>query len=630
MADNVESPPEPQPASAAESAAAAPAEPPLPPPQRGLRRSSSKAPLPPAPAAPHAEDGAVHHSVAAASAAVAVASAAPAPVLALAAHPPHGKSLFTRNNFALIALALQAALVALFATTTAFDAPHDADAGLLGVRYAMFQDVHVMVLIGFGLLYTLLRRYAWSGVSLNFLITVVSIQVAILSNGYFSLIFHGPKPGAVRAFVPLSIRSLIDADFSAATVLISFGALIGRVSPTQMLLMAVAETIFASANYAIGTALGVADAGGSIYIHVFGGAFGLAAALAIGDRAAARAHHGGEDKLGTSRPNGTFAMIGTLFLFVFWPSFNAAPLVGAEQQRAIINTVLSICASSLVSFALSRSIHGGKRFDAEHIQNSTLAGGVVMGAAASMITNAGGALAAGAVAGAVSTYGFSFLSARLKRMGVTDTCGILNLHLMPGLIGGFASAIAAPGSDVAAAAIAAGGGKVSIASFAGMQAVMTLIGLAFGLASGLVTGRALLFSVAEPMDEDFYEDAAHFNMPLEFEENPELKTEVGAELERRVIAAQRADLGRTVTQLVARMREAGLNIEHVELAATGAHGGPSSPGITHGSVSVSVLHGRAGTAEEPRSANERFLEGSVRGGRAYDPSTHGGAHSPRI
>jgi hypothetical protein len=89
----------------------------------------------------------------------------------------------------------------------------------------------------------------------------------------------------------------------------------------------------------------------------------------LGDPAA-RGKGNGESVLATSRHNGTFAMIGTLFLFAFWPSFNAALLTGAAQHRAVINTTLSICASVVTSFAFSRAIHGGTRFDMEHVQNA--------------------------------------------------------------------------------------------------------------------------------------------------------------------------------------------------------------------------------------------------------------------
>lgn len=47
---------------------------------------------------------------------------------------------------------------------------------------------------------------------------------------------------------------------------------------------------------------------------------------------------------GASYNSDTFAMIGTLFLWIFWPSFNSALLDGIEQERAIINTYLSLAA----------------------------------------------------------------------------------------------------------------------------------------------------------------------------------------------------------------------------------------------------------------------------------------------
>jgi ammonium transporter Rh len=114
-------------------------------------------------------------------------------------------------------------------------------------------------------------------------------------------------------------------------------------------------------------------------IHTFGASFGLAFAMILGDKASNPAQRigNGEDALGTSRHNGTFAMIGTLFLFCFWPSFNAALLDGASAGRAVINTSLSIAASVTVTFALSRAIH--RKLDMEHIQNATLAGGVAIG-----------------------------------------------------------------------------------------------------------------------------------------------------------------------------------------------------------------------------------------------------------
>lgn len=86
-----------------------------------------------------------------------------------------------------------------------------------------------------------------------------------------------PTPLQTAAFppIPLNIDSLINADYVAATILISFGAVIGRVSATQMLVMALIEVVGATANVVIGMELAVTDPGGSMLIHCYGAAFGL-------------------------------------------------------------------------------------------------------------------------------------------------------------------------------------------------------------------------------------------------------------------------------------------------------------------------------------------------------------------
>lgn len=46
---------------------------------------------------------------------------------------------------------------------------------------------------------------------------------------------------------------MINADFSTVTVLISFGAVLGKTSPTQMLIMTIIEiAVFAGNEYLVG------------------------------------------------------------------------------------------------------------------------------------------------------------------------------------------------------------------------------------------------------------------------------------------------------------------------------------------------------------------------------------------
>jgi len=449
------------------------------------------------------------------------------PEPAAAAHPAGAGVEFTANAFSTTALGWLVAVVLLFALCTKFDdslLPGPGGTSTTAThtsRYGMFQDTHVMMAVGFGFLYTLLRRYAWSGVGYNFLLCAVVFLWAILCSGFWENV-RGIVSGAAPGFsaVPLRLETLVGADYTVATILISFGALLGRTSPAQTLHLALLETVFATGNASLATHLRASDAGGSMVIHVFGAAFGLAFAAAFGD--APRAAPGGEAKLGTTRHNGTFAMIGTVFLFCFWPSFNAALLEDPSAGRAIINTTLAIAGSNVVAFALSRALHAGAAFDMDHVQNATLAGGVAIGAACDMILNPGAALATGVVAGAVSTLGFSAASPALKRAGaVTDTCGILDLHFVPGVIGGVASALAALGVTGAAwppAAVAAAfplRGDRSPAAFAAYQAAVLATSLAIGAASGGLCGALLRGgAAAEPLPAGAaYEDAATWRVP---------------------------------------------------------------------------------------------------------------------
>jgi ammonium transporter Rh len=133
-------------------------------------------------------------------------------------------------------------------------------------------------------------------------------------------------------------------------------------------------------------------------------------------------------------------MIGTLFLFLYWPSFNGALAVGMAQQRAVVNTLLSITGSTLTAIYVSRAILG--KIDMEVMLNATLAGGVVMGASCDLITNPGFAMLAGCIAGAISAIGFLKLNKICKeKLGLHDTCGVHFLHALPSVLGGFTSVI---------------------------------------------------------------------------------------------------------------------------------------------------------------------------------------------
>ncbi|KAK4300274.1 hypothetical protein Pmani_027518 [Petrolisthes manimaculis] len=244
--------------------------------------------------------------------------------------------------------------------------------------YPMFQDVHVMIFIGFGFLMMFLKRYGLSAVGLNFMLAALSLQWALLINGFFHL-----KKGAIL----INLNALLGADFTAAAVLISFGALIGKTTPTQLIILIMIEIPLFAINEVIGRSVfGAIDMGDSMFVHAFGAYYGLAASLMLYRQDAST------PKEGSSYTSDLFAMLGTVFLWLYWPSFNAAAAPGDDQHRAIINTYISLVACCFTTFALSSILQKEKKFDMVHIQNSTLAGGVAIGTAADLMVQPLGVL----------------------------------------------------------------------------------------------------------------------------------------------------------------------------------------------------------------------------------------------
>lgn len=135
-------------------------------------------------------------------------------------------------------------------------------------------------------------------------------------------------------------------------------------------------------------------------------------------------------------------MVGSIFLWIFWPSFNGALVDGDQQERAILHTYLSLAACTVTTFAISALVHKDKKFDMVHVQNSTLAGGVAVGSCVNLILRPWGAVLIGFTAAIISVMGYAFLTPALfKNMRLADTCGVHNLHGMPAVFSAVVSAI---------------------------------------------------------------------------------------------------------------------------------------------------------------------------------------------
>ncbi|KIH45606.1 ammonium transporter, partial [Ancylostoma duodenale] len=166
------------------------------------------------------------------------------------------------------------------------------------------------------------------------------------------------------------------ADASCAVVLITMGVLLGRMTPVQFLLLAFFETsISVLVDHIVVNILHVNDGGRSLVVHAFGAYFGLAAAL-VGKKKNVMEM----DEQGSIHHSDLFSMIGTLLLWVFFPSFNAAVQEPEDaRHRAIMNTYLAMASGTVTTFILSSFVDNLGRFNMIHIQSSTLSGGVAIG-----------------------------------------------------------------------------------------------------------------------------------------------------------------------------------------------------------------------------------------------------------
>lgn len=289
------------------------------------------------------------------------------------------------------------------------------------------RSIHIlaMLLLGFGFLMVVVRGHGYSSITATLLAVSTAIPVYMLIKSFM---------GEGSA---LSIDAFMWAEFAAASLLIAIGAPLGRLTMDQYLLMgALFIPVYLFNEWLIlesGMFTGFQDTGGSVVIHAFGAYFGLGLVATT-----AKKFENGPSCESDSVSN-QFSLLGSLVLWVFWPSFTSAVASPERVVLTAINTVFALAGATIATYICSKLIRG--KVDIEDIANASLAGGVAIGSTCD-IANPGMSMLIGIAAGILSTVGYSIIAPKVQKLiRGADTCGVHNLHGMPGLLGGLSAII---------------------------------------------------------------------------------------------------------------------------------------------------------------------------------------------
>lgn len=307
------------------------------------------------------------------------------------------------------------------------------------VNYGKSIHILAMLMVGFGFLMVFVRKHEYSSLTATMLAVSIAIPFYMLIKSF---------GGEEFSIETISMDSILFAEFAAASLLIAMGAVLGRLKMDQYFLLGFLFIPAYILNEWLllesGLFPGFLDTGGSVAIHAFGAYFGLGL-IATTDKLFKHAPHCESDKTSNE-----FCLLGSMILWLFWPSFTSSVVSPELGILTVINTIFALSGSTLTTYIFSKLIRG--KLEIEDIANAALAGGVAIGSACSSV-NPGFAMVIGMVAGIVSTLGYTIIAPKVcKLIRGTDTCGVHNLHGMPGLIGGL-SAIAVtktPGVQIAA------------------------------------------------------------------------------------------------------------------------------------------------------------------------------------
>ena len=311
--------------------------------------------------------------------------------------------------------------------------------------------------------------------------------------------------------VPATVFVAFQAMFAILTVALISGAVADRMKFGAWLVFAglwVTVVYFPVAHWVwgggwIGEKLEAIDFAGGTAVHINSGAAALALALAIGKRA-------GWPSTPVRPHNLPFVMLGAALLWFGWFGFNAGSAAAADGVAGVtMVTTLTATGAAMLAWLLVERLRDGKPTSLGAA--SGIVAGLVGITPACSSVNVLGALAIGAIAGAVCALAVSWK----VRFGYDDSLDVVGIHLVGGLLGTVLIGVfAAPETPAGAAGLLYGGdytllgkqtsGAVSVLVYSFVGALV----IAFVLKSTLGL-RATAESESGGMDDSEHAETAY-------------------------------------------------------------------------------------------------------------------------
>ena len=304
-------------------------------------------------------------------------------------------------------------------------------------KYKLFQEINIIILLGFGLLRSFLKHHSWTSIALTFIGGVLSFEF-----GLFTLICWGGIFKKQWQNGKFNYEHLLDSNYCSAANIISLGAFLGKISLTQYLFIILFETIFSTFNYVLlRQQLRIIDIGGALTVHLFGSVFGAIFSIILFLTKNERDKIKYSPHFGSSYNSNILAIFGTLILISYWPSFNTALIENQEYKSlGIINTYLAILGSIVGTFCIS-SIYNLGKIKIKDILNSCFTGAIIISGCCHIIKHIWVSILLGAICGGLITFLCNFISDRLKRKGFYDTSDTIYYHGIPSFFGGIVTTI---------------------------------------------------------------------------------------------------------------------------------------------------------------------------------------------